>query len=83
MINTQERYGTDEFLYIYMSSVNVNWPYRDIDILHFEGNEATLTPAFERHMRNLSNWSLDDAFQRWYPELRDACRFTGLVEALQ
>jgi hypothetical protein len=38
VINEQERYGTDEFLYIYTSSVNVNWPYRDIDILHFEGN---------------------------------------------
>jgi hypothetical protein len=80
VINEQERYATDEFQHIYTTSLNLNWPYRDVDILNFEGNEVTLTPAFEAHVRSQSNWSLDEAFQMRYPELRDTCKFTGQMD---
>jgi len=80
VINEQERYANEEFQHIFTTSINLNWPYREMDILSFEGNEVTLTPAFEAHVRNLSNWSLDEAFQMRYPELRDACKFTGQMD---
>lgn len=77
VINEQDRYATMEFQHVFLSSLNVNWPYGDNGILQFEGTEVTLTPAFEAHIMNFSNWSVDDAFQMRYPELRDACKFTG------
>ena len=36
-----------------------------------------ISNAFEMHLLELSNWSLDEPFQRRYPELRDACKLTG------
>ncbi|KAF8853094.1 hypothetical protein BDZ45DRAFT_599040 [Acephala macrosclerotiorum] len=78
VINDQEKYATDEFQRVYTDSLNVNWPYLDQDILIFEGDEVRLTDAFVRHVNVQSNWSLDEPFQRRYPELRHACKFSEL-----
>jgi hypothetical protein len=48
-----------------------------MDVLIFESSEVRISDAFEMHVLELSNWSLDEPFQRRYPELRDACKFTG------
>jgi len=77
VINNQERYATDEFQHTYTHSLNVNWPYRDMDVMVFEGSEVRISDLFACHILDLSNWSLDEAFQRKYPELREACKFTG------
>lgn len=76
MIGNQSRYATDEFQHTYTASLNLNWPYRELDALTFEGDEVRASDAFIQHVRNLGNWSLDEPFQRAYPELRDACKFT-------
>jgi Domain of unknown function (DUF3425) len=76
VINNQERYATDEFQYTYAQSLNVNWPYRDMDVMVFEGSEVRVSDLFACHILELSNWSLDEPFQRKYPELRDECKFT-------
>ena len=76
VINNQERYATDEFQHTYAHSLNVNWPYRDMDVMVFEGSEVRVSDLFACHILELSNWSLDEPFQRKYPELRDACKFT-------
>lgn len=78
MINDQETYCTEELMQLYTCSLNVNWPYRDQDILVFDGAEVKTSDVFTRHINNLANWSLDEPFQRRYPELRHACRFTEL-----
>lgn len=78
VINNQERYATDEFQHLYTCSLNINWPYRDKDILVFEGEEVRVTDDFARYVYTQSNWSLDEPFQRRYPDLRDACGFTEL-----
>jgi hypothetical protein len=43
----------------------------------FEGSEVRVSDLFACHILELANWSLDEPFQRKYPELRDACKFTG------
>lgn len=50
VINDQEKYATDEFQHVYISSLNVNWPYRDQDIVVFEGDEVRLTDGFVQHV---------------------------------
>lgn len=76
VIGNQARYANDNFQHAYASSLNLNWPYHDMDALSFEGDEVKVSETFRRHALNLSNWSMDEPFQRAYPELRDACRFT-------
>ncbi|KAH6674331.1 hypothetical protein B0J14DRAFT_480362, partial [Halenospora varia] len=82
VINNQEIYATDEFQHIYTANLNVNWPYRDIDVLNFEGNEVRLTTAFENHINNLANWSLDEPFERRYPELKGCFKATGKIDRI-
>jgi hypothetical protein len=76
VIENQDVYATEEFQYLYMRSLNVNWPFRGVDAFLSEGDEVTATDAFERHVRTSSNWSLDEAFARRYPELSEDCKFT-------
>ena len=76
VIENQELYATDEFQYLYMRSLNLNWPYRGVDAFVSQGDEVVPTDVFERHVRTLSSWSLDEPFARRYPELRDDCKFT-------
>lgn len=78
VINDQETYATDEFQYLYTSSLNINWQYGDENILLFEGDEVRMTDVFTRHVNIQANWSLDEPFQRRYPELRHACKFSEL-----
>ncbi|KAE8448070.1 hypothetical protein EG329_009835 [Mollisiaceae sp. DMI_Dod_QoI] len=77
VINDQDNYATDEFQHLFTCSLNINWPYRDQDITIFEGDEARISDGFRTHIYTQSNWSLDEPFQRRYPELRNACKFSG------
>lgn len=76
VIGNQPRYTTEEFQHRYAESLNLNWPYRDVDALSFEGDEIRISEAFRQHVLNLSNWSMDEPFQLAYPELRSTCRYT-------
>ncbi|KAI9048537.1 hypothetical protein LZ554_007370 [Drepanopeziza brunnea f. sp. 'monogermtubi'] len=78
VIRNQEKYATAEFMELYFASVNVNWPYGEEDILMFVGEEVMATEAFIQHIETEANFSMDEPFQRRYPELRNACRFTEL-----
>lgn len=60
-----------------MATININWPFRDVDIFIYQGTQAKVTDTFAAHALEISNWSLDEPFQMRYPELRDACKFTG------
>lgn len=83
IIDNQDLYETEEFQETYCSSLNLNWPYRDLDVLEVvnEGGgpgatEVRVSEQFKRHCLNMSNWSLDARFAMRYPELADVCRFT-------
>ena len=68
LINDQEKCATEEFIHLYCISININWPIRDVDVFCFDGAELRVTEAFATHATTLSNWSLDEPFQRRYPE---------------
>ncbi|KXX76009.1 AP-1-like transcription factor [Madurella mycetomatis] len=61
----------DNFFIPFTSTLCVNWPYEDVDVLLASpaGDELMINPVFERHMRRLENWTLGPAFERAFPGL--------------
>ncbi|KAA8651781.1 hypothetical protein EYZ11_003978 [Aspergillus tanneri] len=55
----------------FTSTLCVNWPYDATDCLLSTGDsdELIINPVFERHFRNLNNWTLGPAFAEVYPSL--------------
>jgi hypothetical protein len=46
-------------------SVSINWPYQLSDMLmqaNGQGSEIVLTPSFDRHIKDLRNWSVGPRF---------------------
>jgi hypothetical protein len=82
VINNQHLYANDEFLGHYTRNMNVNWPYRGVDIFYYVDGGVRLTPLFEKHISKLENWSLNAPFAQRYPELSECCRFTGYIEEI-
>ncbi|PQE04939.1 bZIP transcription factor protein [Rutstroemia sp. NJR-2017a BBW] len=76
VIENQQLYANEEFQNAYILCIDANWPYDDLDAFRFEGNDVFITEAFEKHVRTLSNWSLDERFAARYPELADLVRIT-------
>lgn len=76
-------YLFDNFFIPYTATLTLSWPYEDIDsIIQAPGTEEWLiNPVFERHLRNLDNWKLGDAFARAFPQLTDTGNFTCKVPA--
>ena len=54
----------------------MNWPYEHTDCLLSMGDadDLIINPVFERHFRNLNNWSLGPAFADAFPGLVDTTR---------
>jgi hypothetical protein len=63
LISDQEKYATEEFIQLYYIGININWPYRDVDVFCFDGVELRVTDAFAAHVTTLSNWSLTNHFR--------------------
>ncbi|GAB7354946.1 hypothetical protein MBLNU459_g5563t1 [Dothideomycetes sp. NU459] len=55
----------------YLESLCVNWPHADMDTIaqRFGSGEVIVNMRFERHLRNLDNWSLGPAFAAAFPSL--------------
>jgi hypothetical protein len=41
-------------------AISVNWPYRPSDMLLQVGDDTILNPVFERHIRDLRNWTITE-----------------------
>ncbi|KAK2764399.1 hypothetical protein FQN54_009093 [Arachnomyces sp. PD_36] len=54
----------------------VNWPYEPTDALleSADSDEVTINPVFERHIRNINNWSVGPAFAEAFPSLVGSMR---------
>lgn len=77
VIDNQDVYATEAFQQLCAESLNVNWPWRDVDCFVFEKDgEILISEAFQRHISVLANWSLDAPLARIHPELGEFCRFT-------
>lgn len=72
--------GTDEypfdcFFIPFTTTLTLSWPYEETDTLlkTTDTEEVVINPVFERHLRNLDNWKLGEAFVKTLPSLSDTC----------
>ncbi|KAJ5682515.1 hypothetical protein N7462_005680 [Penicillium macrosclerotiorum] len=76
IVMSHQDYPFDNWFIPFTRGMRVNWPYEATDCLLSAGDsdELLINPVFERHMRNLSNWSLGSLFAENYPVLVDTTR---------
>lgn len=68
-----DNFPFENFFIPYTTTLCLNWPYEDIDVLlqSPDTEELMVNPVFERHLRRLENWTLGDAFAKAFPGLVD------------
>ena len=68
-------YVFENFFIPYTTTLTLSWPYEETDTLLQipESDELLINPVFERHLRNLDNWKLGEAFIKAFPSLKDTC----------
>ncbi|KUJ12914.1 uncharacterized protein LY89DRAFT_673020 [Mollisia scopiformis] len=76
IIANQEKYDTEEFQFLFVASINVNWPHGLEAALSRKHGGIAASKAFWDHARDLKNWTLDEPFQSRYPELKGFVPFT-------
>ncbi|UNI20336.1 hypothetical protein JDV02_006432 [Purpureocillium takamizusanense] len=66
-------YLFDNFFIPFTTTLCLSWPYDETDTLLLvpDSDEVVINPVFERHLRNLDNWTLGDRFARAFPSLAD------------
>ncbi|MCJ1384171.1 hypothetical protein MMC17_007287 [Xylographa soralifera] len=70
------QYPFVNFFIPFTTTLSLHWPYEPKDVLVAIPNseELSMNPIFERHLRDLSNWSLGPAFATALPELAETVR---------
>ncbi|KAL8753043.1 MAG: hypothetical protein Q9199_005329, partial [Rusavskia elegans] len=68
----------DSWFIPYTTTLSLNWKYEPCDTLLSLGSvdggeELSINPVFERHLRDLSNWTLGPAFEKAFPMVADTC----------
>ncbi|KAI9812884.1 MAG: hypothetical protein M1827_004402 [Pycnora praestabilis] len=76
MVQNYQDYPFENFFIPYTTTLSLNWPYEPTDTLLSTGDseELMINPVFERHLRNLNNWSLGPAFAQAHPLLAERVR---------
>lgn len=76
MIAAHTLYPFENWFIPYTRTLSCNWPFSPTEcILHrTDTDELVLNPVFEKHIRDLNNWSLGPAFAESFPALADAVR---------
>lgn len=80
LIEQPDKYTFEEFSEVYSHNVTISWPHREEDIVvNLEGDsdqsynlQAMFNPIFERHIRDLDNWTVVQGFKDCYPEMTEA-----------
>ena len=86
LVEFPDKYPFEHFSEVYSSNVSISWPHNESDIVvdlsatqdraqatqAIHATQAMINPIFERHIRNLDNWTVGEAFGRYYPEMRAA-----------
>lgn len=72
----------DNFFIPYTTTISLNWPYESMDtLLTIPGTEELgVNPVFERHLRDIANWSLGPAFAKAHPCLAETVKIKPEVE---
>lgn len=73
LATSHQDYPFENWFIPFTRGMSLNWPYEDTDCLLSAGSsdELLINPVFERHLRDLSNWSLGPLFAETYPNLVD------------
>jgi hypothetical protein len=71
VIANQEKYTTEEFQFLFVANLNVNWPYGIDAALSWKDGDVTVSKAFWDHTRDVANFTVDEPFYARYPELRE------------
>ncbi|KAE8364310.1 hypothetical protein BDV27DRAFT_128614 [Aspergillus caelatus] len=76
VVMAHQDYPFDNWFIPFTRTLSVNWPYEETDCLLSTGDndDLIINPVFERHLRNLNNWSLGSAFAEAYPSLAETAR---------
>lgn len=62
----------DHFAAVYSTSFSIRWPYDPTHVLLkavAPGEEVTINPVYEEHIRQLSNWEVGQPFRDRYPDI--------------
>ncbi|VUC28431.1 unnamed protein product [Clonostachys rosea] len=65
----------DDFVVPYSSSFSLNWPYDPTSVLlppvtrNDQITEITVNPVFQEHMKQISNWTIGEAFRKRFPDM--------------
>ncbi|KAL9600217.1 MAG: hypothetical protein Q9219_003360 [cf. Caloplaca sp. 3 TL-2023] len=80
MVGLYGKITLEDFFIPYTTTLSLNWGEGDGEVLvRVDGGggigggregEWEIHPGFERHMRELGNWTLGEAFERAFPELK-------------
>ncbi len=70
----------DTWFIPYTTTLSLNWPYEPTDTLISlpDSEELSINPVFERHVRDLNNWSLGPAFAKAFPMLVETTKIKPL-----
>ena len=76
LVRDHANYPFDDFFIPFTTTLSLNWPYEPTDTLitSTDSDEIMINPVFERHLRDLRNWSLGPAFAKALPGLADTAR---------
>ncbi|KAJ5332345.1 uncharacterized protein N7506_006128 [Penicillium brevicompactum] len=85
IISSHQDYPFENWFIPFTCDLSVNWPYEATDCLLSAGDsdELVINPVFERHMRNLSNWSLGPCFAKTFPALEDTAQIKPKDQGLK
>ncbi|KAL6407693.1 hypothetical protein AUP68_08714 [Ilyonectria robusta] len=69
LIENPEEYPFELFSEYYSQNVTVNWNFDSLDAVSDVGNDRILHSIFEKHVRNLKNWTVSSEFQTRFPSM--------------
>jgi hypothetical protein len=71
LVRDYPNYVFQDVSFHYFNTFSINWPYGPTDVLLPTpgSSELCINPVFERHLRDLNNWSLGPEFRDAFPDL--------------
>ncbi|WQF77422.1 Putative basic-leucine zipper domain superfamily [Colletotrichum destructivum] len=69
LVERSEQLSHPVFSPHFSSNVSVNWSFDVTDAVSIAGGETVLHSIFEKHVRNLKNWTMSPEFMARFPEM--------------
>ncbi|KAH7371114.1 hypothetical protein BKA66DRAFT_573072 [Pyrenochaeta sp. MPI-SDFR-AT-0127] len=72
LIENPSEYPFEPFSKYYSQNVTVNWQFDGLDTIADISGEAVLHSIFEKHIRNIHNWTVASEFHSRFPDMTSA-----------